>query len=65
MILSINAEKKQKTRFCDPELGGELVRFLEFDHFGSKPGGKLVRSLQQYEFMNGLFMRNSFTESNG
>ena len=35
-------KKKQKTRFCDPKLGGgKLVRFLEFDHFGSKPGGEV------------------------
>ena len=37
-------KKYKKTRFFCPKLGGgKLVRFLEFDNFGSKLGGEVSR----------------------
>ena len=41
MILAKKSKKHKKTRFLGPKLGGgKLVRFLDFENFGSKLGGE-------------------------
>ena len=47
--------KKYKNEiFCRKLGGGKLVRFLEFDNFGSKLGGKLAGGRSWFVYVGNL-----------